>query len=234
MSAASTQKVCKSCGEQFFQREKEESSDFKRRTYCGKSCAVAGRARARRKTRETVQYGTRSDLTASEIARFYSKLAPPPGDGECRLWQGGDVHPDGYGQFTYYVGGKRMRLLAHRVAYTLAGNALAENQVLRHSCDNPPCVNLAHLKPGTQADNIQDAVDRGRLDIRGLHARHEKRTQELQASLERGVRRCTTCREELPLEDFYRSRNHPGGRGYTCRSCESERSKRRAQLRGAA
>lgn len=31
-----------------------------------------------------------------------------------------------------------------------------------HSCDNPVCVNPAHLRPGTQAENLLEAVDRGR------------------------------------------------------------------------
>lgn len=34
--------------------------------------------------------------------------------------------------------------------------------VLRHSCDRRDCVNPRHLTPGTQAENIQDMVDRGR------------------------------------------------------------------------
>ena len=32
-----------------------------------------------------------------------------------------------------------------------------------HSCDNPVCVNPDHLRWGTQFDNVQDAVKRGRL-----------------------------------------------------------------------
>ena len=36
-------------------------------------------------------------------------------------------------------------------------------EVVRHRCDNPPCVNPAHLAIGTQADNVADAISRDRF-----------------------------------------------------------------------
>lgn len=56
-------------------------------------------------------------------------------------------------------------VLAHRVAYCEAhGLTLAdiEGVVIRHRCDNPPCINPEHLEPGTQKDNMHDKVLRGR------------------------------------------------------------------------
>lgn len=53
----------------------------------------------------------------------------------------------------------------HRLAYAKAIGvditAIAD-VVVRHTCDNPRCINPEHLLGGTQADNIRDKVERGR------------------------------------------------------------------------
>jgi len=50
----------------------------------------------------------------------------------------------------------------HRAAFLLVGNTLQPGNVIRHTCDVPHCFNPDHLIEGTQAENLQDAVDRGR------------------------------------------------------------------------
>jgi hypothetical protein len=55
--------------------------------------------------------------------------------------------------------------LAHRVAYARAHGVPVRSligTVIRHTCDNPPCINPAHLVAGTASDNMRDMVDRGR------------------------------------------------------------------------
>ena len=69
----------------------------------------------------------------------------------------------GYGKFS--VKGHdafpcRMQL-AHRVAWYLHNGALPAGYVL-HSCDNPRCVEIEHLRVGDQYANMQDCVARGR------------------------------------------------------------------------
>lgn len=75
---------------------------------------------------------------------------------ECIEWTGCTTE-HGYGQRG--VNGKTR--LAHRVAFEEHYGYLPP--VVRHKCDNPPCVNPDHLEPGTQADNVRDMIDRGRM-----------------------------------------------------------------------
>ena len=52
---------------------------------------------------------------------------------------------------------------AHRMSYKfLVDEELPDNMVVRHTCDNPICVNPYHLISGTVQDNIDDRTARGR------------------------------------------------------------------------
>lgn len=101
-------------------------------------------------------------MTASVYtqARFWSKVDVNIDNRECWPWRGARTG-NGYGNFS--VPELRNKVPAHRVAYWLATGAHPElGLVVRHKCDNPLCVNPGHLELGTQADNMQDVVARGR------------------------------------------------------------------------
>ena len=66
----------------------------------------------------------------------------------------------GYGVMTR--GGKKF--LAHRVSAEMCIGPI-DGKVVMHTCDNPACVNPNHLVIGTQKDNMQDALKKGRMKI---------------------------------------------------------------------
>ena len=78
--------------------------------------------------------------------------------GPCWEW-GGNRTPKGYGQCS--VGHRRTRG-AHRVSYEVNIGPLVPGMVVCHRCDNPPCINPAHLFQGTHSDNFRDMQAKGR------------------------------------------------------------------------
>lgn len=103
--------------------------------------------------------GTTDSPVTSLEARFWAKV-DRRGPAECWPWTAatnafgyGVIRPEGQRSGPY--------LRAHRVSLALAG-VQVEGYIVRHKCDNPPCVNPAHLEVGTKAQNTADMLARGR------------------------------------------------------------------------
>lgn len=84
----------------------------------------------------------------------------------------------GYGQH----GIKARRIQAHRYSYALANGPIPAGKLIMHSCDNPPCVNPAHLSLGTDAENLADAVAKGRATRITRHKLTEDQVREIRAA----------------------------------------------------
>lgn len=96
--------------------------------------------------------GTAEDRPLA-IERF-DEFVERRSSGECWPWLG-PTNNAGYGRCSQQY--------AHRIACERAhGEAPAVDSVAMHSCDNPPCVNPAHLSWGTQQQNIRDSWTRTR------------------------------------------------------------------------
>ena len=100
-------------------------------------------------------------ITPDVVKRFWSlvnKCGPAnPSLGECWVWIGSS-HGDGYGHFR--VGHKVLK--AHRFSYEISVIKPGDEQIIRHKCDNPPCVRPDHLEIGLPIDNVSDMVLRKR------------------------------------------------------------------------
>lgn len=94
------------------------------------------------------------------VERFWSKVEQGP---ECWLWK---AKPDTGGYGSFFFRGRKHR--AHRVSWILEYGEIPAGLSVLHRCDTPACVRPSHLFLGTQADNIRDAANKGRLNVEGL------------------------------------------------------------------
>jgi hypothetical protein len=79
---------------------------------------------------------------------------------DCWEWQG---KLDRYGYGVFKIGNQSYK--AHRYSYELYNGTFDKHLHVLHKCDNPKCVNPAHLFLGTNQDNIQDKISKGRSKI---------------------------------------------------------------------
>jgi len=103
-------------------------------------------------------------MNESIISRFWSKvdISSPH---ECWEWTGAK---GGNGYCYIYVEPKPM--LAHRLSWIIHNGEIPEHDSFHgtcvcHHCDNPSCVNPAHLFLGTHKDNMKDRQNKGRSFI---------------------------------------------------------------------
>lgn len=97
---------------------------------------------------------------AERAEHFWSKVDKSDSEG-CWLWTG-SRNAKGYGH--YCIRRSRTRY-AHRFAYSLTYGPVSSRIMVCHKCDNPPCVRPDHLFLGTNSDNIQDSLKKGRFPV---------------------------------------------------------------------
>lgn len=75
-------------------------------------------------------------------------------DGDCMIWKG-CLNTDGYARMAGNV-------KVHRLVVSLKTKEDITGYVVRHTCDNPKCINPEHLVKGTVLENVLDRDTRGR------------------------------------------------------------------------
>lgn len=142
--------------------------------------------------------------------RFSAKVDQSAGPDGCHLWTG-TRDEDGYGRF-WVADARRSVSAARWLLGYLRGRPLEPHEHALHRCDNPPCVNPAHLYVGSREENMRDARRAGRG---AAHAQSIKT-------------HCPADHEYTPA-NTYRT---PGGHR-ACRACNAAAA-RRYQRRKAA
>jgi len=144
--------VCPWCKKEYVPKRKS-------RKFCSNSCSAKNTHKQRRKPIE-------------EKLWPHLKIT----DSGCWEWQRAKDW-DGYGALGWQRVGK-LEQKAHRIAWILTFGEIPDGMLVCHKCDNPPCCNPMHLFCGTNKDNTQDCIQKGRFkagsDSNGNKARGER------------------------------------------------------------
>lgn len=104
---------------------------------------------------------------------------------ECWEWQGARTKA-GYG----VLNEKGKLHLVHRFSWECFNGPIPLGMEILHRCDNPPCLNPAHLFLGDQTTNVKDAKEKGRISKGESHINtklNEGKVHEIKYQLELGV-----------------------------------------------
>ena len=132
-------KICFQCNSQF-----NASASF--RKFCSKKCGLDSHLFWNIATDEQ---------KLNRIKKLYENLVIKQ-EG-CWRWKGRLNHW-GYGMLTIHKKNER----AHRISWLIYKGEIPKGLLVCHSCDNPICSNPEHLWLGTNYDNQQDSIKKGR------------------------------------------------------------------------
>lgn len=151
-------------------------------------------------------------LNKEDKDRFWCKIRVDSIDG-CWIWSA-KKDSNGYGHFQITSDGKTSGYVATRIMWFLVFGEIERELCVLHRCDNPTCVNPAHLFLGTKSDNSRDMLSKGR----GIFQKHPEKiaygdrngSRIHPERLRRGDTHHSRLHpERLPRGDEHHSKKHP-------------------------
>lgn len=136
------------------------------------------------------------------FVRLMTMVSLPPEPETCWEWNG-CRNNDGYGQIS--INGRPVS--AHKWLYEALNGPVPDGLVVRHHCDNPACVNPIHLAVGTQRDNAQDRLLRGRQASRKGHDNGRRVLSERDIRDIRKLSACGVSNKQI-AEQYPVNKNH--------------------------
>lgn|SRR3990167_1566979 len=106
------------------------------------------------------------------------------------------INSAGYSNFKY----KGRLIGAHRASWIFHRGIIPKKLFVCHKCDNPRCINPAHLFLGTAKDNSQDIIKKGRWpDRRGenspLHKLNNEKVKQIRNKIQLGFNQTQLAEE---------------------------------------
>ena len=130
--------------------------------------------------------GSFRPMTEDEISSFFDESYTPEPMSGCWLWTE-TTQKSGYGELC--------KRAMHRYSYERFIGEIPKGMHVLHRCDVPSCVNPNHLFIGTQRDNNDDKMEKGRAsggslkgEIHPMVKLTEKAVRQIVCEYENGAR----------------------------------------------
>ena len=159
-------------------------------------------------------YASCANVSESLLCKVQNRIERLPWSG-CWIWMGA-TNRAGYAKASNAFTGQKTRIVHRAILQEQLGVQLPINIYACHSCDVPSCINPAHIWPGTQLDNLRDAINKGKkigsdgaFNARKTHCPYGHEYTQKNTRMKSGTRQCKAC-HKVRLRDWKRKQRAMG------------------------